>query len=220
MIEVIYIEEGDMAKRHFKFQKRGYTLVEIIIAMTILLLGMIPMGKFLVESFASSTQMGVYTQAEGVAGRLLDEIKAKKWDENQGDDGVTPAALRTDLSISASIESRENPNSELTNEDSLPLNKNIFNDIDDYRFFLEQAAVPVSGDLMRGGPKGFMQFTSSVTVQYVNIPTSGGNVTPTSGTGAGRTNYKQIIVFTQWTDTGGATRFVRVSQTMANYKKQ
>lgn len=209
-------------KEERKMRNHGYTLVEIIIAMTILLLGMIPMGKFLVESFASSTQMGVYTQAEGVAGRLLDEIKAKKWDEKQGDDGVTPAPLRTELPISPSSESRESSNSELKNEDSLPLNKNIFNDIDDYRFYVEQAAVPVSGDLMQGGPKGFMQFTSSVTVQYVDFigPSTQKTMKPTSGTGTGKTDYKQIIVFTQWTDTGGATRFVRVSQTMANYKKQ
>lgn len=197
-----------MAKRHFKFQKMGYTLVEIVVAMTVLLLGLIPMGKFLVESLASSTQMGTYTQAEQATLRLLAEIRTKKWDANE--DAVSGYTSTKTPLTNALGESREPA------EDVDPTNKNIFNDIDDYRYWIEQGAPPVSGEALLGGG-AFGQFTSSVTVQYVIMPDTGGTVTPNYTT---PTDYKQIIVYTQWTGPGGKTRFVKLSQVMSNYKKR
>lgn len=178
---------------------KGMTMVELMMAVTIILLVVVPLTKVLLKSMQGVMSFGDANKAVQLAQDLMEEIKQKKWDENEpAGGGQTPAGSR-----SAQPLGRDGAE---TNPDTTGANgaKLTWDDIDDYNGLIEFPARDVANNVITGAmfntnpptPK----FKREVTVQYVNVP-DGGNI---SVLGAGTTDYKEIIVTVDWqTRVGG-----------------
>ena len=73
-------------------ESKGLTLIEIMLAMTILVKAIIPLMKMLGDALRGAQTFGDISIATQLAQDLMEEIKSKKWDENQPDDGSETTA--------------------------------------------------------------------------------------------------------------------------------
>ena len=194
---------------------KGMTMVELMIAVTILLVVIVPLTKSLFSSLKGAMSFGDANIAVQLAQDLLEEIKQKKWDETEPvgggqAPGPTYSAIGRDTGE--------------TNPDTTGANaaKLTWDDIDDYNGLIEFPARDVANNVIASAcfptvsptitprPK----FKRQVTVQYVNVPDTG----QITVLGAGTTNYKQIIVTVDWNGrTGGKP--VTLTTLRANIKR-
>lgn len=182
--------------------KNGMTMVELMMAVTIILVVVIPLTRVLFKSMQAAMSFGDANKAVQLAQDLLEEIKQKKWDENEpAGGGQTPAG-----SYSAIGRDGAETNPDTTGANGAKL---TWNDIDDYDGLIEVPPRDVNNNIIPNTQK----FIRLVTVQYVNVPDGGSISVP----GAGTTDYKQIIVTVDWSGRIGGSP-VQVATIRANIK--
>ncbi|MDD5492643.1 MAG: prepilin-type N-terminal cleavage/methylation domain-containing protein [bacterium] len=185
--------------------KNGMTMVELMMAVAIILVVVVPLTKVLLNSMQGAMSFGDANKAVQLAQDLMEEIKQKKWDENEpAGGGQTPVG-----SYSAQPLGRDGVE---TNPDTNGDNgaKLTWDDIDDYNGLIETPPRDINNNIVPNAQK----FTRRVTVQYVNVP-NGGAITVL---GAGTTDYKQIIVNVDWRGRIGGTP-VTITTIRANVKR-
>lgn len=195
---------------------RAYTLVEIMIAMVVLILGLIPLVKLIGDSLVATSDLGSRSVANELAQDLMEEIKQRKWDETSvlTSSTTTPSAINTTISMDAGESAA---------------NKTTFDDIDDYNALQAGTAFEEHPprDASNTAMLQYSKFTRSVTVRYMRF-TAGTPATftvePTDAgmgtTAPGRTDYKQITVKVSWTSGGGKGRFVEHQTIMSNIARR
>ncbi|MFA5779004.1 MAG: prepilin-type N-terminal cleavage/methylation domain-containing protein [Elusimicrobiota bacterium] len=191
-------------------KKNGYTLVEIMIAMVVLVLGLIPLVKLIGDSLVATSDLGSRSVANELAQDLMEEIKQRKWDEGAVADGSTPAGSRSPFPFTQ--DATENWT-----------NKTSFDDIDDYNLGSTGndwgwTETPPR-DASNAPLPQYSKFTRSVRVRYMAYTT----LTPTTGRFdevAGPTDHKQITVTVSWSSGGGKGRSVVHSTIMSNIARR
>lgn len=189
-------------------KKKGYTLVEIMIAMVVLVLGLIPLVKLIGDSLVATSDLGSRSVANELAQDLMEEIKQRKWDENAGADGFT-TTLSATLGIDGAPE--------------IATNKTTFDDIDDYNLgstgnnwgWTER---PPS-DAANNPLSQYGKFTRTVRVRYVT-DTFVSATTRRFDEVVGPTDHKQITVRVSWSSGGGKGREVVHQTIMANIARR
>lgn len=68
-------------------KNKGLTLIEIMLAITILLMAIIPLMKMLGDSLRGAQTFSDISIATQLAQDLMEEIKSRRWDENTPADG-------------------------------------------------------------------------------------------------------------------------------------
>ena len=68
-------------------ETKGLTLIEIMLAITILVIAIIPLMKMLGDALRGAQTFGDISIATQLAQDLMEEIKSKKWDETTPYDG-------------------------------------------------------------------------------------------------------------------------------------
>ncbi|MBI5573251.1 MAG: prepilin-type N-terminal cleavage/methylation domain-containing protein [Elusimicrobia bacterium] len=197
-------------------KKKGYTLVEIMIAMVVLVLGLIPLVKLIGDSLVATSDLGSRSVANELAQDLMEEIKQRKWDENAGADGLTATASRSAINLAASMDAGESA-----------ANKTTFDDIDDYNALQGTFVEHPPRDASNVAMGQYSKFSRSVQVRYMRFntgPPANFIVEPTDGglgtTAPGRTDYKQIQVTVSWSSGGGKGRSVVHQTIMANIARR
>lgn len=188
---------------------KGMTMVELMMAVTIILLVVVPLTKVLFSSMRSAMSFGDANKAIQLAQDLMEEIKQKRWDETEpAGGGQTPGPPYSAIGNDGGESAPGVAGAKLT-----------WDDIDDYNGLIEAPPRDIANNIIVGtyfslGPPVSAKFTRQVTVQYVNVP-DGGSI---SVLGAGTTDYKQIIVTVDWQGrTSG--RPVQVTTVRANVKR-
>ncbi|MFH1063201.1 MAG: hypothetical protein V1747_10025 [Candidatus Omnitrophota bacterium] len=135
-------------------------------AVMILALALIPLLSQFYIGFQGNINAEIVTQATDLADDLIEEIKGKRFDENEfPDEPVSLGALGTDFG--------EDPN-----------NRSTFDDIDDYNNWSSKPPKTIDGIVLTD----FKDFTRSVKVKYTRI-----NNNTWEPAGAS-TYYKSIVV--------------------------
>ncbi|MEW6555814.1 MAG: prepilin-type N-terminal cleavage/methylation domain-containing protein [Elusimicrobiota bacterium] len=168
----------------------GFTLIEVMIAVAVLVIALVPLLKFLTDSIKTTQFFGDQSKADKLAQELLEEIKGKKWDENSPPDG-SPIDLANASNIG--IDSGESLSNKLT-----------FDDIDDYNSYQETV---------------LSKFSRKVIVKYYTIPDSGGEMqTAGDGLGSVKTNYKWLQITVSWQADNKQCK-VAIESIRSNYRK-
>ncbi|RLD16781.1 MAG: hypothetical protein DRI36_05185 [Caldiserica bacterium] len=174
-------------------KNRGITLIEVLIVVALLLGGLVPLVKMIIEGLRGTQIMGSITVANSLAQSLLEEIKQRKWDENAPQKGVYIPT--TSASDTLGPDSGENQNYRYT-----------LDDIDDYDDLDDNPIKDESGAVLTEYAN---KYKRSVVVEYVNVPL-GGTVTVETGT---KTDYKRVKVTVEII---GENRSVTQSVILAN----
>lgn len=183
--------------------KTGMTIVELTMAVAIILIVVIPLTRVLFRSMKGAMSFGDANRAVQLAQDLMEEIKQKKWDENEpAGGGQTPtgsySVIGTDLGETAG-------------------DKTTYDDIDDYNGLVENPPKDIANNDIPN--PGFPdKFIRRVVVKYVTIPdTNPATIVPL---GIGTTHYKAIIVTVDWQGEGKVGGVpVTVSTVRANVKR-
>jgi type II secretory pathway pseudopilin PulG len=167
--------------------KTGMTMVELMMAVTIILLVVVPLTKVLFKSMQGAMSFGDANKAVQLAQDLMEEIKQKKWDENEPPGGgqtleASYSAIGNDAGESAP---------------AVAAAKLTWDDIDDYNGLREFPARDSANNVIPSAMVGNTpRFKRAVIVRYVTIPdTNPATVVPL---GAGTTHYKEIIISVDW----------------------
>ncbi|MEW6556500.1 MAG: hypothetical protein AB1349_03995 [Elusimicrobiota bacterium] len=186
---------------------RAYTLVEIMIAVVVLVLGLIPLVKLIGDALVSTSDLGSRSVANELAQDLMEEIKQRKWDETSvlTSSTTTPSEIGITAAEAAQGETATN--------------KTTFDDIDDYNVLQDANAEHPPRDASNNTLSQYSKFTRSVTVRYMTYTDLGGGTGRFDPAG-GTTNYKQIEVRVSWTSGGGKTREVVHQTIMANIARR
>lgn len=193
--------------------RNGMTMVELMMAIAIIGIVVVPLTRVLFKSMRSAMSFGDANKAVQLAQDLMEEIKQKKWDENEpASGGQTPEASYSAVGRDAGE----------TNPDTTGANaaKLTWDDIDDYNGLVENPPRDAANNVILGAcynsdplkPK----FRRSVVVRYVTIAnTNPAAITPLA---AGTTHYKEIIVWVDW-DGRVSGSSVTVSSVRANVRR-
>lgn len=187
---------------------RGFTLVELIVVLVIAAIALPGLMIYFTESMRHSSDAQVETIALGLAQELMEEVKAKRWDENSPIDPDNP--LYSDP-LAPEGEMRCDP---------AAIGCTAFDDIDDYNGLNNDEprnphGAPVDQDL--DGVNDFAGYRQLVTVCYANpVPpvSDGGAGTDAGVCAAGPTSYKKITVTVQW----GDGQQIQLESVMADYQ--
>ncbi|MDO8734094.1 MAG: prepilin-type N-terminal cleavage/methylation domain-containing protein [Elusimicrobiota bacterium] len=198
--------------RHVPLAKHGYTLVEIMIAMVVLVLGLIPLVKLIGDSLVATSDLGSRSVANELSQDLMEEIKQRKWDEGAGANGFTAAPSAT-----LGITPAETAQGETA---SAPNGKTTFDDIDDYNLgstgtgwgWTENPPRDASNVAMGQ----YSKFTRNVRVRYMRYDAP----TQTFVEDAVVQDYKRIEVNVSWRSGSGKTRSVVHQTIMANIARR
>ena len=201
------------------------TMVELMMAVTIIMLVIVPLTRVLFKSMRGVMNFGDANKAVQLAQDLMEEIKQKKWDENEpGGGGKTPepgygggmgiapvAGCYTAIGIDGAELGPDSTGDNYAKVGGSPANQVIaWDDIDDYNGLREKPPRDVANNIVPNAQK----FTRSVAVRYVAI-TNGGVLTPLAGL---TTHYKEIAITVDWEGRiGGAP--VRVTTVRSNIKR-
>ena len=159
----------------------GVTLVELMITVSIILLGLLPLLRLFINATRGTQHMASITVAEGLIEQMFSEIEQKKWDENS----VAPGIF-LDL---ASATSSSNLGAAFDGEDTN--DKKTFDDIDDYNGHIENPPK----DLKNDNIPGYEEYRIDVEVKYVDVLTDG---TPISDAAAPPSNFKKVTITVTW----------------------
>ncbi|PKM99727.1 MAG: hypothetical protein CVU78_04725 [Elusimicrobia bacterium HGW-Elusimicrobia-2] len=165
--------------------KKGVTLVELMITVSVILLALVPLLRLFINANRGNQHLAQMTVAENIIQQTFDEISRLKWDENcefTGDHktGTTPP-LGTDTP--------ETPN-----------DKTTFDDMDDYAT-IDDIPRYISGDII----PGYEAYRISVKVVYVENPSSG----PPTENLAAPTDFKKVTVRISWKGGGANSATVK-----------
>jgi prepilin-type N-terminal cleavage/methylation domain-containing protein len=182
----------------FKHKKdRGVTLVELMIAVSIILIAIIPLMSMIIQSVQGTQKLSDRSRASQLVQDMIEEVKQKRWDE----DPWNPGQL-----------GYEDPSEDPTAAGGR-LN---CDDIDDYIAYndsssgdsthmIENPPVDEAGNDL--DPSKFSKFVRETAVSYVNVPIDGNAVSVAgNGSGSGGANptrpFKQVDVWVSWNDAG------------------
>ncbi len=157
-------------------KNKGVTLIELMITVTIIMLGLIPLLNMFIKATKGTQFMGSSTIADNLAEQMLAEISQKKWDENATALGVY-TTNRTPVS-SLGVDSGESAT-----------DKTTFDDVDDYKGWVEQPPQDLKGQPI----SGYEAYKISVDVTYVTDPAAGAIMTAGSPT-----DFKKVLVTIEW----------------------
>jgi MSHA pilin protein MshD len=144
----------------------GFSYIEVLMAVMILALALVPLLSQFYVGFQGNINAEIVTQATDLANELTEEIKSKRFDENEfPEDPVSAGSLGTDLS-----------------ED--PDDRSTFDDVDDYNNWSQSPPQSMEGSVL----SDFDEFTRSVEVSYIRI--NGDTWEPSSSTSF----YKRVVV--------------------------
>ncbi|MFH1783662.1 MAG: hypothetical protein ABH868_02010 [bacterium] len=168
----------------------GLTLIEIVLAITVLVMAVIPLMKMLGDSLRGSQTFSDISIATQLAQELMEEIKSKRWDELSSLDG-SPA-----------------PNGSWPfGPDAGEGTPAAYDDVDDYN------TAPLAYDVVDG------KFTRTVEVIYVNVPHASDPATITPTLPLGTTSaYKRITITIDWTGKNPNAEPLFISTIRANYR--
>lgn len=189
----------------------GVTLVELMIGVTIILMVVIPLVNVLYRNLQGAMRFGDANKALQLAQELMEEIKQKKWDENEpAGGGATTifSAIGTDIGETA-------PDADGSNGAKV-----TWDDIDDYHGLIEIPPRDVTNAINQNA----LKFKREVQVRYVSIPDTTALAAPVATnqvSGApGSTNFKEITVTVSWGQySGNRPVEVRISSIRANIKR-
>lgn len=177
--------------------KKSVTLVEVMIAATILAVALIPLLRLITTLLQRSTDLQKKTVSAQLAQDLMSDILSRRWDENADATGYTPDGPPP--LGEPDLRSTIGPDGESS--------KNSFDDIDDFNGYSDGrgTSIPIQDSSGKTLPE-YRFFLRSVTVSYCDI-----NGTAT----ASKTNYK-IITVTVQDDKGNTTQ---INQIVPNVQK-
>lgn len=147
-------------------KNRAFTYIEVLLSVAILGFVLIPLLSQFYTGFQGNIAAELVTQSINLADDLIEEIKSKRFDENEAPaEPVAPAAL--------GIDDGEDAN-----------DRGTFDDVDDYNNWQKSPPQSIDGNVL----SDFSEFGRRVTVEYVAI--SGADWI----TSAEMTYYKRITV--------------------------
>jgi MSHA pilin protein MshD len=181
--------------------RRGVTLVELVILLVIAAIVLPGLMMYFVESMNHSADAQMETVGLGLAQELMEEIKAKRWDQN--------------IPIPDGVYSAIGPEAGESRCDPAVVGCTSYNDIDDYHGLNNTPPQDPQGNAL---PSTYSGYREQVSVCYVNGPQSvsgGGNNADAGACVAGltTTDYKKITVTVTW----GANGRVQLDTVMTNY---
>jgi len=148
---------------------RGYMLVEALLTSLVVSIALVALVSVTVMTVKANLNSEATNVSAYLSQKLLEEIRLRKWDERTP---TPPLLIRNSSAIG------------LDGGGESATDKTTYNDVDDFNGWTE---APPRDPLMRG-MAGFTEYSSSVSVRYVNIAT----LAPTGK----RTDFKQISVCT------------------------
>lgn len=148
----------------------GFSLAEVLVAVGVIAIALVPLIVVFSQGVKQGKTPQKITVASMLAQDLLEEIMAKKFDENPVTP-VTPANLGPDTGETRS---------------GLPTNRN-YDDVDDYQNYTESTPSEVDGTIMND----FTGYARAVSVDYV-LETSMDTVSTII------TRFKRIRVTVTW----------------------
>ncbi|MCD6413656.1 MAG: prepilin-type N-terminal cleavage/methylation domain-containing protein [Elusimicrobia bacterium] len=164
---------------------KGVTLVELMITVTIIMLGLIPLLNMFIRATRGTQFMGSSTVADNLAEQMLAEISQKKWDEKCAAPGVytdTPT-VKANLGPDTST---YGPTPGIYENST---DKTTFDDVDDYKGWSEQPPQNLKGEPI----SEYVSYKISVDVTYVTDPVSGAITDAGSAT-----DFKKVEVTVEW----------------------
>lgn len=181
------MKELNKSSRHTGRYKSGVTLVEILVAIAILVLGVLPLMKMLRDGLYGVASSGFNSKASNIGQEVIEVIKQKKWaEECPTFTSTAPLAGLSAIGPNA----LENPAGTYT---TLTIPTTSWDDIDDFHG---------SVFTRRIGDKG-VQFDVKIAVNYATLPALANGGLGAITQVAGPTNYKIIIASITWTGTTG-----------------
>ncbi len=148
-------------------KNRAFTYIEVLISVMILGFVLIPLLSQFYTGFQGNVIAELVTQSIDLADELMEEIKSRRFDENNfPDEPVSPGALGV-------VDSGESSNDRRT-----------FDDVDDYHNWQQSPPQAIDGSEL----PNFSEFGRTVFVEYVTV--SGANWISSGVT----TYYKRITV--------------------------
>jgi MSHA pilin protein MshD len=204
-------------------ETKGLTLIEIMLAMTILVIAVIPLMKMLGDTIKGAQTFGEITIATQLAQDLMEEIKSKKWDETEPNDG-TITTTPTRIQVDNATHGLDDINNE--NVTQTPGNgKTNWDDMDDYDGLTETPSLDTNNNVITN----YGKFSRTVEVRYVTITQTSSGPPPVetvalagpTGMGSGganpTTDFKRIIVIVNWV--GNKGKPVQLTTIRANYRR-
>ncbi|MDA3793058.1 MAG: prepilin-type N-terminal cleavage/methylation domain-containing protein [Elusimicrobia bacterium] len=180
-------------------KSRGVTLVELMIAVSIILIAIIPLISMIIQGVQGTQKLSDRTKASQLVQDMIEEIKQKDWDET--------LIGRTEVGFD-------------TGEDPTGVGRRLdCDDIDDYIAHPVGAGSSIDEHMIENPPVDeggnplapiFNKFVRETSVRYVEVLIDGTEVDfegDGSGDGTGlndTTPYKQVDVWVSWNDTGNA----------------
>lgn len=147
-------------------KNKAFTYLEVLMAVVILASALIPLLNQFYIGFKGNATAELISQAVGLSGDLVEEIKSRRFDENEyPNEPVPPAEF--------GVDSGEDANDRTT-----------FDDVDDYHNWLKTPPEAIDGTVLND----FSEFSRSVTVEYVDVSGSDWVSSATA------TAYKKITV--------------------------
>ena len=147
-------------------KNRAFTYIEMMLSVAILGFVLIPLLSQFYIGFQGNITAELVTQSIDLADDLMEEIKSKRFDENEApNEPVAPAALGIDGG-------------------EVSTDRRTFDDVDDYNNWQKSPPQAIDGTVL----SDFSEFSRSVQVVYVTI--SGADWISSAAT----TYYKKITV--------------------------
>lgn len=168
--------------RERKRQSGGFTLIEILLSLAILVMAIPILASLFPWGMKQPAEARERSQAVFLAQELLEEILARKWDENATPPGKTtvPSTIGLDAGEVAS-------------------DRTTYDDLDDYDNVVDNPMHDSQGATLVDYPI----FWSQVQVNYVGSDKSALDLDTPLALGAG-TDFKKVEVTVSWPD-GGVT---------------
>lgn len=143
-------------------------MIEALLTLVVIAVAMTALNAALLMIIKSNSAGEASVVATHLSQRMLEEIRLRRWDENT----PTPASYTSKRNVIG------------TDVGEIASDKRTFDDIDDFNGWTESPPTdPVMNPLT-----GFENYTTSVTVRYVDTATLGSTVS--------RTDFKRITVCT------------------------
>ncbi|MCS7184606.1 MAG: hypothetical protein NZ870_01595 [bacterium] len=162
--------------------KKGVTLVEVIIAATILTLALIPLLRLIITILQRSTDLQKKSIASQLAQDLMSEIVSRRWDENAHSMGYTPDGSPPQGEVDL--------RSINLGPDSGETSKSFYDDVDDFNGYSDGRGTQISiVDATGRVLPEYRFFNRRVIVSYYDIRSSSEVLE--------RTNYKIATVIVE-----------------------